>query len=65
MSIFNKEATLIALNEKKTSEEYARRSFKKEYNFIILNLVNLEAIVVPLQMSRERNIMLIQNQMKV
>ena len=33
MSIFNKEATLIALNEKKTSEEYARRSFKKEYNF--------------------------------
>ena len=33
MSIFNKEATLIALNEMKTREEYARRSFKKKYNF--------------------------------
>lgn len=33
MPIFNKEATLIALNEKKTCEEYARRSFKKESNF--------------------------------
>lgn len=33
MAIFNEEATLIALNEKKTREEYARRSFKKKYNF--------------------------------
>lgn len=33
MPIFNKEATLIALNEKKTREEYARRRFKKKYNF--------------------------------
>lgn len=33
MAIFNEETTLIALNEKKTREEYARRSFKKKYNF--------------------------------
>ena len=33
MAIFNEEATLIALNEKKTREKYARRSFKKKYNF--------------------------------
>ena len=33
MPIFNEEYTLIALNEMKTREEYARRSFKKKYNF--------------------------------
>lgn len=33
MPIFNKEATLSAINEMKTREEYARRRFKKKYNF--------------------------------
>ena len=37
MSIFNLEycyEQLDILNEKKTREEYARRSFKKKYNFV-------------------------------
>lgn len=33
MPIFNEEYTLITLSEMKTREEYARRSFKKKYNF--------------------------------
>ena len=33
MAIFNKDVTLLALDEMKTREEYARRSFKKKYNF--------------------------------
>lgn len=33
MTIFNEETTLVALNEMKTREEYARRRFKKKYNF--------------------------------
>lgn len=34
MSIFNESVTLTILNEKKTREEYARRSFAKKYNLI-------------------------------
>ena len=33
MPIFNEEATLSATNEMTTREEYARRRFKKKYNF--------------------------------
>ena len=33
MPIFNESTTLTILNEKKTREEYARRSFAKKYNF--------------------------------
>lgn len=33
MAYFNKETTLNILNEKKSTEEYHRRSFKKKYNF--------------------------------
>ena len=33
MAIFNEDVTLLAINEMKTREEYARRSFKKKYNF--------------------------------